>query len=80
MPIISDWLRQASGPARTSGHLPVGSMASGMAVTLPYVAVRGARPGRTLWLHGQVHGDEINGMVAALRFARAPSSQLELLI
>jgi predicted deacylase len=71
MPIIGDWLRQASGPARISGHLPVGSMASGMAVTLPYVAVRGAQPGRTLWLHGQVHGDEINGMVAALRFARS---------
>ncbi|MGO4303344.1 M14 family metallopeptidase [Cupriavidus sp. RAF12] len=70
MPIIGDWLSRNEGPARTSGQLPVGSMASGMAVTLPYVAVRGARPGRTLWLHGQVHGDEINGMVAALRFAR----------
>uniref|UniRef100_UPI003F495267 hypothetical protein n=1 Tax=Cupriavidus necator TaxID=106590 RepID=UPI003F495267 len=68
MPIIGEWLRQQSGPARTSGQLPVGSMASGMSVTLPYVAVRGAQPGRTLWLHGQVHGDEINGMVAALRF------------
>jgi predicted deacylase len=39
-----------------------------MEVSLPYVAVRGARPGKTLWLNGQVHGDEINGMVAALRF------------
>ncbi|MGR4869261.1 M14 family metallopeptidase [Variovorax sp. LARHSF232] len=45
-------------------------MASGAEVSLPYVALRGAHPGRTLWLHGQVHGDEINGMVAALRFAR----------
>ncbi|WP_454766087.1 M14 family metallopeptidase [Cupriavidus campinensis] len=71
MSIIGDWLHKSEGPARTSGQLHVGSMASGMAVTLPYVAVRGARPGRTLWLHGQVHGDEINGMVAALRFARA---------
>ncbi|MBU2284799.1 MAG: succinylglutamate desuccinylase/aspartoacylase family protein, partial [Gammaproteobacteria bacterium] len=35
-----------------------------------YVALRGARPGRTLWLHGQVHGDEINGIVAALQFVR----------
>lgn len=45
MPIIGEWLRQQSGPARTSGQLPVGSMASGMSVTLPYVAVRGAQPG-----------------------------------
>ncbi|WP_409517318.1 M14 family metallopeptidase [Diaphorobacter sp.] len=52
------------------GVIAVGSMSSGMPVGLPYLAIRGARPGRTLWLHGQVHGDEINGMIAALRFAR----------
>ncbi|MDW3687856.1 M14 family metallopeptidase [Cupriavidus sp. CV2] len=71
MGIIGNWLASDEGPSRTSGQLRVGSMASGMEVTLPYVALRGARPGRTLWLHGQVHGDEINGMVAALRFARS---------
>lgn len=67
---IGDWLA-GDGPARISGSVRVGSMASGMEVTLPYVAVRGARSGRTLWLHGQVHGDEINGVVAALRFANS---------
>jgi predicted deacylase len=46
-------------------------MASGMSVDLPYVAVRGAEPGKTLWINGQVHGDEINGMIASLRFARS---------
>ena len=69
MGIVGDWLRSGDGAARASGRLRVGSMASGAEVSLPYVALRGARPGRTLWLHGQVHGDEINGMVAALRFA-----------
>jgi predicted deacylase len=70
MSTIGPWLADNAGAARRSGSLRVGSMASGAEVALPYVALRGARPGRTLWLHGQVHGDEINGMVAALRFAR----------
>jgi predicted deacylase len=66
---IQTWLRQEGGPARTSGHIRAGSMASGVELRLPYLALRGKPGGRTLWLHGQVHGDEINGMVAALRFA-----------
>lgn len=69
MGIIGEWLSGA-GPARTAGTLAVGSMASGTPLCLPWLAVRGARPGRTLWLHGQVHGDEINGIVASLRFLR----------
>jgi predicted deacylase len=69
MGIIGEWLA-GKGAARTSGTLRVGSMASGAPLALPWLAVRGARPGRTLWLHGQVHGDEINGIVAALRFLR----------
>ena len=71
MNVIGQWLDLPEGAARRSGQLRVGSMASGAAVSLPFVALRGARPGRTLWLHGQVHGDEINGMVAALRFANS---------
>ncbi|WP_256988123.1 M14 family metallopeptidase [Bordetella genomosp. 9] len=69
MGIIKEFLSGRDGGARRAGGIAVGSMSSGMAVELPYVAVRGAQPGKTLWLHGQVHGDEINGMVAALRFA-----------
>ncbi len=72
---IGTWLASDTAPARTSGTLRAGSMASGVPVELPWVAVRGARPGKTLWLHGQVHGDEINGMVAALRFVRALDPQ-----
>lgn len=75
MGIIGDFLSEQSGPARKTGTLRIGSMSSGMEIGLPYVAVRGARPGKTLWLHGQVHGDEINGMVAALRFANSLDPQ-----
>jgi uncharacterized protein len=71
MSCIGQWLLLGEGPARRSGKLHVGSMASGVQVALPFVALRGAGPGRTLWLHGQVHGDEVNGMVAALRFANS---------
>lgn len=67
---IGDFLRAAGGAQVECGRIPVGSMASGMSVDLPYVAVRGAQPGKTLWINGQVHGDEINGMIASLRFAR----------
>jgi predicted deacylase len=70
MGLIGNWLAE-SGAARISGTLRVGSMASGAPVALPWIGVRGARPGPTLWLHGQVHGDEINGIVAALQFVRA---------
>jgi predicted deacylase len=69
MGVIGEFLSARDGGARRDGAIEVGTMSSGMAIELPYVAVRGARPGKTLWLHGQVHGDEINGMLAALRFA-----------
>lgn len=71
MGIIKDFLSDPSAPAIGQGDIPVGSMSSGMQISLPYLAIRGAKPGKTLWLHGQVHGDEINGMLAALRFARS---------
>jgi predicted deacylase len=68
---IGQWIASGKHAERSAGTLRVGSMASGAEVALPWVAVRGAKPGRTLWLHGQVHGDEINGIVAALRFIRS---------
>lgn len=70
MGLIKDFLTDRSAAAIGQGVISVGTMSSGMEIALPYLAVRGAKPGKTLWLHGQVHGDEINGMLAALRFAR----------
>lgn len=69
--VIGTFLAEDRGPARRSAALRVGSMASGAELALPYIAVRGGRPGPTLWLNGQVHGDEINGIVAALQFVNA---------
>ena len=68
MGLIGTFLAEHGPAARRSGTLHIGSTASGGELALPYVAVRGAKPGRTLWLNGQVHGDELNGMVAALQF------------
>lgn len=70
MGIIGDFLAAAGGPELRTGMLGVGTMSSGASIELPYVVVKGARRGKTLWLNGQVHGDEINGVLAALRFAR----------
>lgn len=70
MGIIGDFLAADGGPELRTGMLDVGSMSSGARIELPYVAVKGAKSGKTLWLNGQVHGDEINGVLAALRFAR----------
>src|SRR5699024_933003 len=65
---IQKLLQQGTRSGKHTGNIEVGSMASGMRIHLPYIVVRGKYPGKTLWLHGQVHGDEINGIVAALNF------------
>ena len=63
-------LASAKAASLTTGAVEVGRLASGMTVDIPYVIAKGAKPGKCLWLNGQVHGDEINGIVAALDFAR----------
>ncbi|WP_419695448.1 M14 family metallopeptidase [Mesorhizobium muleiense] len=56
---------------RASGRLGMGTMASGQTIDLPYLVMRGMQDGPCLWLNGAVHGDEINGVLAALDFYRA---------
>ena len=57
--------------------LPFGTMASGAEIALAVTVARGARPGPCLWISGQVHGDELNGLIAALDFIRTlPLDQL----
>jgi predicted deacylase len=53
---------------RGKGRISVGTMASGAEIALPYVLLKGARPGPCLWIVGHVHGTEINGILAALDF------------
>lgn len=70
MRIVRQMLESVGSGLRT-GQIDVGTMASGSRIALPVVTIRGARPGKTLWLNGQVHGDEINGIVASLEFVRS---------
>lgn len=72
---IQNFLHEGTTYGKQTGCIDVGSMASGMPVQLPYIAVRGKGSGKTLWLHGQVHGDEINGIVAALNFIETLSPE-----
>ncbi len=65
---IARHLSELTAASRGRGLIPLGTMASGMPLGIPYVLLKGRRPGKTLWICGQVHGNEINGIVAALDF------------
>jgi len=52
-------------------NLAVGSMSSGMSIHIPITLIKGTRKGPCLWVNGQVHGNELNGVVAAIRFGSA---------
>ena len=69
--MVSEALSAAQRGTRIDGSIPVGNMASGSLLAIPFVAVRGAQPGKTLWINGHVHGNEINGIVAALDFVNS---------
>lgn len=51
--------------------IDLGNLASGAPVSIPVVIARGATPGKCLWINGQVHGDELNGVFSALDFVRS---------
>ncbi|MHB8731495.1 MAG: succinylglutamate desuccinylase/aspartoacylase family protein [bacterium] len=67
-------------------HVEPGSRAAGFLtfetaphapVRIPVVAVRGRRPGPTLWVQAGLHGDEVDGVVAVLRWLeKAPLTEL----
>lgn len=65
---IKTHLSQMQPASRTEGMIPVGTLASGNPFGIPYVLLRGAQNGKTLWIYGQVHGNEVTGIVAALDF------------
>jgi len=65
---IKRHLSQLAPASRGEGTLAVGTMASGAAIALPYLLLRGSAPGPCLWINGQVHGNELNGIFAALDF------------
>ena len=61
-------LDDMSSASRAKGKISVGTLASGVEIAIPYVVLKGAKPGPCLWINGQVHGNEINGIFAALDF------------
>ena len=52
---------------RTTGRLALGSYPDG-AIDSPVIIATGAKAGPTLWIQGCVHGPEVGGPVAMLRF------------
>ncbi|SHJ23517.1 hypothetical protein SAMN02745194_02064 [Roseomonas rosea] len=52
-------------PGRHKARIPLGTGASGTELGIPVAILRGAKPGPCLWINGQVHGDELNGLLAA---------------
>jgi hypothetical protein len=52
---------------RTIGELVVGYYPD-RAITAPVTIACGAKPGKTLWVQGCVHGPEVGGVVGILRF------------
>jgi uncharacterized protein len=65
---VHETLQSMAPGARAKGSITVGTMASGAPIEIPYVAVKGAQNGPCLWINGQVHGNELNGVFAALDF------------
>ena len=61
---------------KLSARLAVHQTASGQSVTVPYLALRGASNGPMLWVNGGVHGDEINGSLAAVEFFRSLTGEV----
>ena len=66
--IVKTTLDSVAPGGRAKGRIPAGTMASGAEIAIPFVVVKGAKPGPCLWINGQVHGNEINGIFAALDF------------
>jgi predicted deacylase len=50
--------------------LSVGTMSSGMIIAIPVTIIKGVADGPCLWINGQVHGNELNGVIAAVEFGR----------
>lgn len=63
--------RDAQAPGSVAEYrIETGNLASGAPLGIPVVVAKGAADGPCLWINGQVHGDELNGVMAALRFVR----------
>lgn len=51
----------------TQVELPVARLPTGVMLSLDVLVIRGAQPGRTVWLSSTIHGDELNGIAIIRR-------------
>lgn len=68
MAAVRDFLNGLAAGTKGKTGIPVGTLASGAAIAIAVLTARGAKDGPTLWINGQVHGNEMNGLLAALDF------------
>ena len=61
----------------TEAEIPVGARPSGAPISIPVVIAKGRTPGPCLWVSGQVHGDELNGVFVALDFVRGLNGEFD---
>ena len=73
--MIKAALDRAQPGSRVKGVVPVGTMASGATIGISFVAIKGTQDGPCLWINGQVHGVEINGIFSALEFVNSLNAE-----
>lgn len=61
-------MAEAPPGTRFRARIPFGETASGLPLGIPILGLRGRQDGPCLWINGQVHGDEINGILAGFDF------------
>lgn len=68
--MVEEMLMEMAPCTIKHGDIRVGTMSSGAPIALSVTVIKGKEPGPCLWINGQVHGGEVNGVVAAVEFAR----------
>ena len=51
------------------GKLLAGEFSTGTEVYLPFIIINGKEDGNTVWVNACVHGNELNGVLAAQKLA-----------
>lgn len=55
---------------KVCGKLLAGEFSTGTEVYLPFIVINGVEDGNTVWVNACVHGNELNGVLAAQKLAR----------